>query len=819
MSPPPDEDRILAWLLGPKAENADFLESAIVSVFRDYAHWRRNYFPSDATLIGRSEKRQLAGDYDALEGNLVDLLAGLRRNFPFYSPRYLAHQLSDVTMASTIGYVAGLLYNANNVTPEAAPVTVEWELAACSKILKMLGYTAPPQPLTGNPKEEDWTRYRKSLADEFGWAHITSGGTVANIEALWVARNVRYFPLAARDVARKYSLEVRVRLPGIERPQPLRTVSERRLIHIRPNEAVYLRARLVEAFRSKFNLDVGDAATRTEDALRESRFSLTHGVGHATERYTPTVFASGAAHYSITKAADILGIGRSNVQLVDVDSQFRMDMRDLQTKVRRSVKDGRLPLAVVGVAGTTEEGAVDPLHKIKDFRVELERQENASFWFHIDSAWGGYFRTLFELQDSDVVTTILSRVGAQVGAPFTADRPWEWLQSVAAKSRESSPVQQSATASATGRGRTAGQQLSQEFLKAARDSILARNIPGIKADSFRLTLDDRIEAVRREVSDRLTISHGTYERNVRIQYGDHDTCSAFMAFHHAESITVDPHKMGYSAYPSGIVAFRNDRVRHFITEHAPYITGATHNVLVHLPPHHSISRPQDGSTGKGSAQVQIDAFAPFMLEGSKPGFVAAGLWLTTNTIPLDMRHHGQLVRESILAARELWEWLGRWRKICTHNQHDAQYEFHSLTADAPDTNIVVFVAKPLGSNRLEKMNELTMAVYERFSIQVELGESQYSYAQPFFLSRTTLTSPHYSFDAVKQFLERAGIPVNQQAQDRYRQDGVTVLRAAVMNPYIAILRRKGLQCVIGDFMTELGAAAQAVSNGSSSFAA
>jgi glutamate/tyrosine decarboxylase-like PLP-dependent enzyme len=49
----------------------------------------------------------------------------------------------------------------------------------------------------------------------------------------------------------------------------------------------------------------------------------------------------------------------------------------------------------VGIVGTTEEGAVDPIHEIHFLREERERSHNRSFWFHVDAAWGGYVRSLF----------------------------------------------------------------------------------------------------------------------------------------------------------------------------------------------------------------------------------------------------------------------------------------------------------------------------------------------------------------------------------------------------------------------------------------
>src|ERR1019366_7174243 len=76
------------------------------------------------------------------------------------------------------------------------------------------------------------------------------------------------------------------------------------------------------------------------------------------------------------------------------------------------------------------------------------------------------------------------------------------------------------------------------------------------------------------VSRNMTIHRGRYEKTLHLQWGYSEVTSAFLAFPQADSITVDPHKLGYVPYPCGVVAFRNDLVRQFITEAAPYISDA-----------------------------------------------------------------------------------------------------------------------------------------------------------------------------------------------------------------------------------------------------
>src|SRR5690606_28791140 len=232
----------LNWFLGPKGENSDFFINSITTILQDYIHWRRNYYPSDKILIDNKLQRENIEVLDSINLGLGEMMSQLRRNFPFYSPRYIGHMLSDITIPSTLGYIAGMLHNSNNVTPEAAPVTVEWEIEACNRILEMLGFTPSPTPPSNEDSIEEWKTYQKKLKGEFGWSHITSGGTVANIEALWVARIVKYYPLSIQDIAKKEKLDIDVKLPN-QTVLDIKNVEKIDILNIKPNESIYLFSR------------------------------------------------------------------------------------------------------------------------------------------------------------------------------------------------------------------------------------------------------------------------------------------------------------------------------------------------------------------------------------------------------------------------------------------------------------------------------------------------------------------------------------------------------------------------------------------------
>jgi glutamate decarboxylase len=95
------------------------------------------------------------------------------------------------------------------------------------------------------------------------------------------------------------------------------------------------------------------------------------------------ILVSRRGHYSLGKAVDVLGIGRDNLIAVDTDDDNRIDMKCLRQQCARLKAEGIRPLSLVGIAGTTETGNIDPLDELADLAQEL------GCHFHVDAAWGG----------------------------------------------------------------------------------------------------------------------------------------------------------------------------------------------------------------------------------------------------------------------------------------------------------------------------------------------------------------------------------------------------------------------------------------------
>ncbi|GIU17672.1 pyridoxal-dependent aspartate 1-decarboxylase PanP [Shewanella sp. MBTL60-007] len=95
------------------------------------------------------------------------------------------------------------------------------------------------------------------------------------------------------------------------------------------------------------------------------------------------ILVSERGHYSLAKTADLLGIGRENIIQVPTSDDNKVDVTKMRALAKQLEQDNIRVMAIVGVAGTTETGNIDPLNELADLAAELECH------FHVDAAWGG----------------------------------------------------------------------------------------------------------------------------------------------------------------------------------------------------------------------------------------------------------------------------------------------------------------------------------------------------------------------------------------------------------------------------------------------
>ncbi len=650
------------FFLGPKSEQRQFLEEVLKLVLNDHVFWRRNYYPKDPPAI---PYRKVHGEQarhfrEEFYTELFQLISELKLDVPVFSPRYAAHMISETNLPSLVSYFATLLYNPNNVSSEASPVTIRYELQVGQQFARLFGFDA-----------------------ERSFGHLTSGGTVANYESLWYTMAGRTLPVSiamaggegtgARDAG--------VRDAGVRSADglwalmnvPLPEVEERLATYLAPDpEARY------NALRPHLQSQLGLVG-----------FARTVETYFDAEWKPPVLVAPRTAHYSWARALPLLGLGKSSVRTVAVDNTFRMVPGDFERVLRACQAEQRPVWQTVAVAGTTEFGTIDPVGALADIRDRLSA-EGLYTPIHVDAAYGGYFATMY--RDGEEAPVGVAAVGAAAdgAAPGSAGEPTD------------AP-------------------------------------PG------------------------------------------GDTAEAYRALHRADSVTVDPHKAGYTPYGAGSIIIKHGFLKDLVAETAPYCLDRHDTTEAESP------RPQLGK---------------FILEGSKPGAAAASVWFSHKLIPLNMDGYGRQLATLCRLTRDV-------------DARVAELGAEGAAADAaaaalaprmvslyrPQLNLLCLLAVPPSAAasgavlqggdasgavppsaasprnlKLSRVNALNEALAERFGVREVMSIQSYDY----LVSRTTVASDMAAIEACEELAH-----VERDAP------AVTVLRLVFMNRWFEGLNEHG----------------------------
>jgi glutamate/tyrosine decarboxylase-like PLP-dependent enzyme len=205
--------------------------------------------------------------------------------------------------------------------------------------------------------------------------------------------------------------------------------------------------------------------------------------------------------------------------------------------------------------------------------------------------------------------------------------------------------------------------------------------------------------------------------------------AALRAVGRADSVTLDPHKLGYVPFASGALLVRTRRDYFVRGTVAPYVQF-------------------DESADKG----------PYTVEGSRSSCGAAATWMTARTTGLDAEGYGRILRRTLLSKRKL----------------EAALRASGLPiriAPGGDSNILCFTVAPAGE-ALTRSNERVDRLYR------ELPERK---ENPFFVSMTRLGWEAYG-PLLRTFVGDWGAVVDARE--------VHFLRICIMNPFFDSIETK-----------------------------
>lgn len=234
--------------------------------------------------------------------------------------------------------------------------------------------------------------------------------------------------------------------------------------------------------------------------------------------------------------------------------------------------------------------------------------------------------------------------------------------------------------------------------------------------------------------------YGVFQENA--PYISEDVYNSYKAFPEAESITVDPHKMGYVPYAAGGIAIREKRMRDVIGYFPVYV--------------------YDKRSGAPAT------LTPYILEGSKAGATACAVWVAHRILPLNVAGYGKLLGRSIEAAHRFYDFL----KGLSFNINGTEVEVNPLTD--PDYNMVDWTFNIKGNKDLAKMNDLNLKFYQKASF---VGGPVYN--NDFITSHTDFATDGYG-DSPVPYLKSLGF----SADDYHKETKVGILRACVLTPFL-----------------------------------
>jgi len=605
---------IHSWFLGPKAENDLLLKELIDFAFEAHVDWRRSYHPEDASPISASTQRTVAAISQRadLRREFNGLLQRLRESVPYFHPRYNAEMISDTSVVAQAGYFAAMMHNPNNASPDTAPVTAALEDEVAEQLATMIGY--------------DTSRC---------WGHLTSGGTIANFESLWIARNMLYHPVAAMLATRALGIDISVTMPDKSKA-PLKNLDPWELLNIRPAASLDLWDKLWQSASGPVVESALKAYSLQTFGYQDYGRHLFREFG---EQVRPAVvLAPGTVHCSWKKVVSALGIGTNQVVMIPVTPECRMDPDALwQTIV--SLRGKRIPImACISTCGTAGQGAIDDMQRIIEVRARAESELGVSFHIHSDASYGGYAASLTRAADGKRQSALTVREQCGLGL-------WP--------------------------------------------------------------------------SDDCIIS--------------------MYALWSADSVTIDPHKLGYVPYPAGALLLRDKRARYLASTRPPY--------------------HKDGEGIEGEYPLTADP----VLESSKPGASAAAVWISNRTMPLHSAGNGRLVAATLRAAHNLHALLGATEFA----------PFKVVLLPEPDLNIVCFFLHHNSLTTLPALNRLNEHIHRELSPAPGMPA-------PYMISRIRLTSPNYD-GALDPLL--ASLGDEGGAYKRHIVEGLIVLRVTLMNPF------------------------------------
>jgi glutamate/tyrosine decarboxylase-like PLP-dependent enzyme len=560
------------------------------------------------------------------------------------------------------------------------------------------------------------------------WGHITCDGSMANIEAFWAGRNTKLYPFAVyaalkleADLEPLNTIEVEITGPTRQKKKII-DLDWWELLNLKGDVILELPT-ILNCEAKKHNVDSAKLnliKNYTVQQLGLITFgNLIDRIPGAKEGFSKAladikIIGPATGHYSLTKAVTLLGLGSSAFSKIKVLRDARMDIKHLKESVNLHLGNKLPIMTVVCVIGTTEESAVDNLEEVLNLREEM-RTKGMDFFIHADAAWGGYFASLLNKPLENT----------------TADKRFKKYELEAKKKLKSTSPEQNFDAA------VAFEQL--------------QNIAGDNPNAHENFMFTEKTGLNEHTETQL--------RKLKL----------------ADSITVDPHKSGFTLYPAGSLLYRDRRMPEMIQITAPVV-------------YHDGDAPTVGVFG---------------VEGSKPGAAAAGIYFSHRIIRPDQSGYGKILGKCTFNAKRFFSQLvaidSLYFKIAVLTElsehelsivrtwaplsnvdlwkqlRDHQGEMELFRRTGPDLNIISYALNPVINGDInsdpKKSNDFNNTLFRKLSSQT-VNEPL-----PEIIVTSSSFDSENSDEPIKYLRQQLGLKQDDKLDLRF-------LITSVMNPWL-----------------------------------
>jgi len=244
------------------------------------------------------------------------------------------------------------------------------------------------------------------------------------------------------------------------------------------------------------------------------------------------------------------------------------------------------------------------------------------------------------------------------------------------------------------------------------------------------------------------------------EFPHQDTWEAFRAVSEVDSVTIDPHKLGYLPFGCGAFVSRDAGTLDFLSQEAAYVFDLKDDPLKKPP------------------MKKLLSLGQYIMEGSKPGATAAAAYVTHRVIPLHRNGFGKVLINTMMSCEYLYERINLLQKR-VENLVTISIPY------TPDTNLMCYCINPKRNKYLALMNHFTRKI---FNYMGRINSDQPLQGHEFFGAFTSLTKDKLNDEEGERILGVLGIDAEtfvHSVDDRTKQaDHIYMIRHTLMNPWL-----------------------------------